>query len=85
MWPNRSTVWSTTASTSAWIITLPATNAALSPAFISSSAWRPLSSDLPFTTTRAPSDRNASAMPRPIPRVPPVMAATLPSSLISTP
>ncbi len=36
----------------------------------------PLASDLPLTTTAAPSARNASAMPRPIPRVPPVMTAT---------
>ena len=36
-------------------------------------------------TTEAPSRWNASAIARPMPRVPPVMAATLPSSSMFPP
>src|SRR4051794_20269166 len=43
---------------------------------ISSTARLPLSSDLPLTTTTAPCARKPSAMPRPMPRVPPVIRAT---------
>ncbi len=53
---------------------------ALSPAPISSRACWPFSGERPLMTTLAPSARKASAMARPIPRVPPVIAATLPSS-----
>ena len=49
-----------------WTLSLP----------ISSIARLPLSSDLPLTTTVAPCARNPSAMPRPMPRVPPVITAT---------
>src|SRR5699024_12154157 len=38
-----------------------------------------------ITTTHAPSSRNLSTLPRPIPRPPPVTSATLPSNCTYTP
>src|SRR5262245_25138357 len=72
-------------STSPWTLASPAKKAALSPASISARHCLPLSSFRPLTTTLAPSRRKASAMPRPIERVPPVMQATIPSSLAMIP
>ena len=51
-------------------------------AAISSRQPAPFASSRPLTTTEAPSAMNASAMPRPMLRVPPVMHATFPSSLL---
>ena len=62
-----------------WFITSPATKSTRSPAPISSSACLPLSALRPLSIDAAPSATNASAMPRPMPRVPPVMNATFPS------
>ena len=47
-----------------------------------SATFSPLSTDRPVTTTFAPSAANISAMVRPMPRVDPLMNATLPSSLM---
>src|ERR1700712_6103783 len=45
--------------------------------------FSPLSTERPLNTTLAPSAANISAMVRPMPRVDPVISATLPSSLVS--
>src|SRR6476661_767061 len=47
-----------------------------------STFFSPLSTDRPLSTTLAPSSANISAMVRPMPRVDPVISATLPSSLM---
>ena len=50
------------------------------PPLISSSALAPFSALVPLMTTLAPAPTNASAIPRPIPRLPPVTTAVFPSS-----
>src|SRR5215218_11141797 len=48
-----------------------------------STFFSPLSTERPLSTTLAPSAANISAIVRPMPRVDPVISATLPSSLIA--
>src|SRR4051794_6786084 len=48
-----------------------------------STFFSPLSTERPLRTTLAPSAANISAMVRPMPRVEPVISATLPSSLMT--
>ena len=48
-----------------------------------STFFSPLSTERPLRTTLAPSAANISAMVRPMPRVEPVIRATLPSSLMT--
>ena len=79
-WPKRSTAKSTMPSAVDCLVASPAKKAMLSPPPISAMACAPLAASRPLTTTLAPSRRKASAMPRPMERVPPVIAATLPSS-----
>src|SRR5580658_8396422 len=78
--PNFSTAPSTTASTSSRTVTSPRMKWPRSPALISFSARSPFSVSRPLMTTWAPSARKASPMPRPMPVLPLVMTATLPSS-----
>src|SRR5215211_9220225 len=80
-WPKRSTAKSTMPSLVSCFDASPGKKAARSPTPISSRACLPFCSSRPFTTTLAPSRTNASAMPRPMLRVPLVTAATFPSSL----
>src|SRR5271170_5817429 len=80
IWPKRSTAPPTTPSMSSRTVTSPRMKCPRSPAFISFSAFAPFSGSRPLITTRAPSARKASPMPRPIPVLPLVMTATRPSS-----
>src|SRR5689334_25262238 len=65
---------------SSGIITSPLIKIARSPTSSRSSTLSPFSLLRPLSATDAPSAKNASAMPRPMPAVPPVIAATRPSS-----
>src|SRR4051794_31552977 len=81
MWPNRSTVSATAPSTAASSET--SQRSASTPVPCSSSAFsaaRFLSALVPQMATSAPWPARAWAMARPIPLLPPVTSATLPSS-----
>src|SRR5262245_30842599 len=83
--PNFSTAVSTTRSQSSRTLASPETKITESPASISFSACWPFSSLRPLMTTLAPSRTKASPMARPMPLVPPVTAATLPSNSMDKP
>ena len=85
MRPKRSTVPSMIDSTPSRVFTSALMKWSRSPPPISWRACSPFSAERPLMTTEAPSRWNASAIARPMPRVPPVMAATLPSSSMFPP
>ena len=66
---------------SSFFITSPAMKWTFSPPPISLIACCPFSAERPFTTTLAPCSSRISAIPRPMPRVPPVTTAVLLSRL----
>ena len=79
--PNRSTAEAITAAAWSASRTSAATNTALrtSPSASVAAGRRSSATSLrPHTTTSAPAARNASLMPRPMPRAPPVTTATRP-------
>src|SRR4029079_175747 len=80
MRPYLATVSSISRSQSSRTEESPCTKWARSPASISSMARAPLAGSRPLITTLAPSRRKASPIARPIPRVPPLITATRPSS-----
>src|SRR6266403_4459533 len=81
--PNRSTVKSTIAFTSASLATSAWTNPASPPSFlISATTCAPSLSRRPVKTTLAPARANSIAVVLPIPDVPPVTSATLPENLL---
>lgn len=84
--PNSSTVARTAPATwSSWPLSARTYRARPPESRTPDSTSRPKSAERPVKATAAPSRASISTTPRPIPRVPPVTSATLPSSLMVVP